>query len=158
MRLKYAEDFYVRVLLKKVKLSDVMTSPVVSVSVDMPFRNLVQCFQEHRIRHIPIVNSNNEVVGLMSQRDLYKIQPPHKNQDGVWVYDLDVMDGFILRNVMTVNPFTLLSSSSLDRAIDPMVRHKYGCIPVVDSNKKLCGIITQYDILKLANEILVEGQ
>ena len=61
--------------------------------------------------------SNNEVVGVISQRDLYKIQPPHKNEDGVWVYDLDAIDDFILQNVMILNPFTLSSENTLAEAI-----------------------------------------
>ncbi len=158
MRLKYAEDFYIRALLKKVTLGEVMTSPAISLHEDAPFRQVVNILQRSRIRHLPIVNSKNEVVGILSQRDLYKIQPPHKNEDGVWVYDLDILDGFILRNVMVPNPFVLSKKSVLSEALGPMVRSKYGCIPVIDENKKLCGIITQYDILKIAYEILEEGK
>lgn len=158
MRLKYAEDFYIRSLLNKVKIAEIMTSPVISVNCEAHFREVVKIFQEKRVRHIPIVNKESEVVGIMSQRDLYKLQPPHKNEDGVWVYDMDVIDGFILSNVMTANPFTLFGKSTLAEAIGPMVRNKYGCIPIVDDKKKLCGIITQYDMLKIAFDILQEGQ
>jgi CBS domain-containing protein len=158
MRLKYAEDFYIRALLKKVTLKEVMTSPAIFVHEDAPFRQVVKLLQEERIRHIPIVNSDKTVVGIISQRDLYKIQPPHKNEDGVWVYDLDMIDGFILRNVMIQNPFVLSDSCLLADAIGPMVQRKYGCIPVIDQYKKLCGIITQYDILKMAQQILEEGK
>lgn len=158
MRLKYAEDFYIRALLKKVTLKEVMTSPAIFVHEDAPFRQVVKLLQEERIRHIPIVNSDKTVVGIISQRDLYKIQPPHKNEDGVWVYDLDMIDGFILRNVMIQNPFVLSDSCLLADAIGSMVQRKYGCIPVIDQHKKLCGIITQYDILKMAQQILEEGK
>ena len=57
MRLKYAEDFYIRALLKKVKLKDVMTSPVIAVNVDAPFREVVKLLEDRRIRHVPIVDS-----------------------------------------------------------------------------------------------------
>lgn len=158
MRLKYAEDYYIRALFKKVKLHEVMATPVVFVNVRAPFRDVVGLLHERRIRHLPVVNSEMEVVGIISQRDLYKLQPPHKNEEGVWIYDMDVMDGFILDKAMTPNPFTLSRQSFLAEAIPPMVTHKYGCIPIVDESKKLCGIITQYDILKIAFEILQEGQ
>ena len=158
MRLKYAEDYHIRVLLKKVKLHEVMTTPVVFVNVRSPFRDVVNILHQRRIRHLPVVNSEMEVVGIISQRDLYKLQPPHKNEEGVWIYDMDVMDGFILDKAMTPNPFTLSRHSLLAEAILPMVTQKYGCIPIIDESKKLCGIITQYDILKIAFEILQEGQ
>ncbi len=156
MHLRHSEDFYIRVLLKKVELQEAMTSPVLSVKINAPFRDVVRSLHEHRIRHLPIVNKDTEVVGIISQRDLYKLQPPHKNEEGVWVYDMDMMDGFILEKVMTANPFTLSLKNTMADAIGPMVRHKYGCIPIVDKDKKLCGIITQYDILKMAFDILAE--
>ncbi len=158
MRLKYAEDFYIQALLKKVKLFEVMTTPPICVHENAPFRDVVRLLHEKRIRHLPVLNSENEVVGIISQRDLYKLQPPHKNEDGVWVYDLDMVNAFILRNVMTSNPFTLESENILADAIGPMVLSKYGCIPVTDKKKKIMGIITQYDILKLAFQILEEGK
>ena len=158
MRLKYAEDFYIRTLLNKVKLKEAMTSPSISIDVEAPFREVAKICQERRIRHLPVVNSRKEVVGLMTQRDLYKIQPPHKNMDGNWVYDYDMLDGIILKDVMVSNPFTLSQESTVAQAIGPMVRNKYGCIPIVDGDNKLCGIITQYDMLKIAFDILEEGK
>jgi CBS domain-containing membrane protein len=158
MRLKYTEDFYIRSLLNKVTVKEVMTSPVISVNLDSPFREIVKILQEQRIRHVPIINAIHEVVGIMSQRDLYKLQPPHKNEDGVWVYDYDMIDGFVLNQVMTQNPLTLSLETPVAQAIAVMVRNKYGCIPIVDAKKKLCGIITQFDILKIAFDILQEGQ
>lgn len=158
MRLKYTEDFYIRSLFNKVKLKEVMTSPAIAIHADAPFREVVKFLGEKKIRHLPVVNSQNEVVGLITQRDLYKIQPPHKNEDGDWVYDTDQLDGIILSSVMVVNPFTLDCEKTLAQAIEPMVRNKYGCIPVVDGQKKLCGIITQFDLLKLAFQIIEEGK
>lgn len=158
MRLNYPEDFHIRALLKKVKIQEVMTTPVISIDVEAPFGNVVKLSQGRHIRHLPVVNSQMEVVGLMTQRDLYKIQPPHKNEDGQWVYDFDMLDGIILKTVMTPNPVTLTHDRPLAEAILPMVRHKYGCIPIVDQQKKLCGIITSYDILKIAFDILEEGK
>jgi len=153
---KYPEDFHIRALFKKVKIQEVMTTPVISVHVEAPFGDVVKLSQGRHIRHMPVVNSQMEVVGLVTQRDLYKIQPPHKNEDGRWVYDFDMLDGIILKAVMTPNPFTLSQDRPLAEAVLPMVRHKYGCVPIVDHQKKLCGIITSYDMLKIASDILEE--
>jgi len=158
MRLKYAEDFHIRSLLNKVKLREIMSSPAISIRADSPFREVAKFFVQKKIRHLPVINSLQEVVGIITQRDLYKIQPPHKTEDGQWEFDLEALDGFILQNVMVSDPFTLTQDHTLADAIGPMVRHKYGCIPIVDDNKKLCGILTQFDLIKLAFEILEEGK
>lgn len=156
MQLNHSEDYYIRALLNKVKLKEIMSSPAISVSVHAPFREVARLLQQHRIRHLPIVNSANEVVGLMTERDLYKIQPPHKLEDGTWTYDWEILDGVILQNVMIPYPFTLSTEDTVAAAVTEMVRKKYGCVPVVDAGKTLCGIVTQYDILKIAVAILQE--
>ncbi len=158
MRLKYAEDFYVRSLLNKVTLKEVMTSPTISIDVKAPFSQVAKHFQQYRIRHLPVTNQKKEVVGIISQRDLYKIQPPHKNIDGQWVFDYEVLDDIILGNVMTTEPFIMNQNCTLAQALDPMVRNKYGCVPVINDEKQLCGILTQFDILKIGFQILQEGK
>jgi CBS domain-containing protein len=50
---------------------------------------------------------------------------------------------------MTSNPTALHPDSTVAEAIDHMVTGKYGCIPVVDGEKRLVGIVTETDVLKL---------
>ncbi len=156
MAIKYTESYYVRVLLNKVQLKEIMTSPPISVREDAPFSLVAEKIEGNRIRHLPIVDKDNKLVGIMSQRDLYKIQPPHKLEGGEWYYDKEMLDGIILRTVMTPNPFALKPDNTVGQAIIAMVNHKYGCIPVVDDKRTLLGIVTQIDILKMAVAILVE--
>ena len=66
---------------------------------------------------------------------------------------IKALNNIQLHAVMIKDPFTLQPEQPVIEAIIPMVHHKYGCIPVVDKKKILCGIITQYDILKTALEI-----
>ena len=133
-----------------------MTIHVISVGVNDHFSAVAEKIEEKRIRHLPVVDQNNKLVGLMTRSDLYKIQPPHKLEDGTWYYDKETLDGIILKNAMVQNPFTLSPDNTVGEAVLAMVRNKYGCIPVVDKNGVLCGIVTQIDILKMAVAILTE--
>ncbi|MDZ4243033.1 MAG: CBS domain-containing protein [Candidatus Omnitrophota bacterium] len=137
-------------LLKTIKLEDIMTRHVVTIHINAPFREVPQKFNEHGLRHLPVVDNSGRLAGLMTQRDLYKIQPPHKLMDGEWYYDLEMLDGIILSSVMIPQPFSMRPEDSVGEAIQQMVSHKYGCIFVVDENRVLRGIITQMDVLKLA--------
>ena len=110
--------------------------------------------QQHRIRHLPIVNSANEVAGLTQSAISTKSSLPKTG--GRDLTRLETLDGVILQNVMTPYPFTLSTEDTVAVAVTEMVRKKYGCVPVVDAGKKLCGIVTQYDILKIAVAILQE--
>ena len=71
------------------------------------------------------------------------------------VYDKMDLDRYILKYVMTKEVVTLSPNSTLRNAIDLMTVAKYGCIPIVDDNKYLLGIITQIDILKAVTEYFI---
>ena len=154
MEPKYSEDYYVRILLQKTKIKEMMNTPVISLFVNSPFSKVVELFNEKKIRHLPIVNKSQKVIGLMTQRHLYKIHSPRKLIGGEWFYDKEALNNIDLQTVMIKKPFTLHPENSIADALDPMVRHKYGCIPIVDNKNILCGIITQYDILKTALNII----
>lgn len=148
------ESFYIKKLLTSLKLAEVMTSPAFSIRADAHFSDVVRLFNEHRIRHLPVVNADGKVIGIVSQRDLFKIHSPRKLEDGSWYYDPQELDEIHLSSVMIHGPFVLSKEQSVADALLPMAKFKYGCIPVVDSAGKLAGIITQYDILKMAVDIL----
>lgn len=155
-KLKYSEDYYVRILLNKVLLKEIMITKVISVQEDAPFHEVADKIMKNKIRHLPVVDKNNKLIGLMTERDLYKIQSPRKLEDGTWYYDQESLDNFILKDVMIVNPFVLKPDNTVAEAILNMVQKKYGCIPIVDHNSTLCGIVTYVDLLALAAQILEE--
>ncbi len=148
------ESQYVKKLLQELTLKEVMQTPAITIPVDVVFSDVVRLFNNHRIRHLPVVNESKEVVGLISQRDLYKTQSPRKLEDGSWYYDPQELDMVKISSVMTRQPFTLREEQTVADALKPMVRFKYGCIPVVNAQNKIVGIITQYDILRMAADIL----
>ena len=156
MELKRPENYFIKKLLNEVKLKDIMTTAVISIREDEPFHRVEEKLKSHRIRHLPVVDVNNRLVGLITQRDLYKIQSPRKLEDGTWYYDRQMLDNFILKHVMAKAVCTLSSEASVAEALLKMVDTKYGCIPIVDDKNMLCGIITQIDILKIAARILRE--
>ena len=134
--------------LKQIRLKEVMKSPVITASIDDPFSKVEEKFRMKGIRHLPVVDAANRVVGLVTQRDLYRIASPRITDDG-YVYEPGFLNNFILRYVMTRDPATLYADDRLATAIEMMARQKYGCIPVVDSQGKIAGIVTETDILKI---------
>ena len=134
--------------LKEVLVKDVMVSPVITIRDIDDFHVVQDKFATHDIRHLPVVEEHGIQVGLITQRSLYKIHSPRRLEDGSWYYDKDLLDGFILKNVMIKDPFTLKASSTLLEAIEAMFQFKLGSIPVVDDLRRPIGMITGGDILK----------
>lgn len=156
MDLKRSENFFIRKVLKETRLKEIMTTPVISIRVDEPFSHVEEKFRTHGIRHLPVVDMENVVVGVITQRDLYRVVAPHHLDDGSWYYDRDMLDDEILEKVMTIRPRTFHPEDSIADALLEMAKTKYGCFPIVDKAGKLCGIITQIDILKIAAQIVAE--
>jgi CBS domain-containing protein len=131
-----------------VRVDEVMVSPVITVKETDDFALVQEKIALYDVRHLPVVNAEGALVGLVTQRDLYQIHSPRKLEDGTWYYDKEALNQFILKNVMLRKPFTLKADNSIFEAIDATIRFKFGCIPVVDDDKKPCGILTRDTILK----------
>ena len=156
MHLSRSEDYYIKVLLQEITLDQIMTTKVVSIPVTGAFSQVVRLFNAHHIRHLPVIGADQRLVGLITQRDLFKNHPPKRLDNGEWYYDPDELDRLLLGRVMIPNPFTMQPQDHLGDLIAQMVQHKYGCVPVVNTAGRLQGIITQYDILKMAAAIYLE--
>jgi len=130
------------------KVSEVMVSPVITVKETDDFALVQEKIALYDVRHLPVVNAAGNIVGIITQRDLYQIHSPRRLEDGSWYYDKQALSQFLLSKVMQPNPFTLKPDNSLYEAIEVTVRSKFGCIPIVDDYKKPCGILTRDTILK----------
>ena len=157
MDLKHSEDFYIRTLLNKVKLREIMVETVVCLKVNDPFSLVEEKFRKYHVRHLPVVDEGYKLVGVITQWDLYRISTPRKDEDGSLVYDKETLDSYILEHVMTKNPFSLTPDHTVADALLAMVDKKFGSIPLVDKQNVLRGIVTQIDILRIGAQILKEG-
>ncbi|MBI3591339.1 MAG: CBS domain-containing protein [Candidatus Melainabacteria bacterium] len=96
-----------------------------------------------KVRNIPVVDNNLRLVGLITYRELLKAFS--KKGDVIRVRDI------MLAEVKTVSPETPLKG-----VIEIMIINKFGCLPVVDGNKKLMGAVTEVDLLKTLLTISVK--
>ncbi|NJC27260.1 IMP dehydrogenase [Neolewinella antarctica] len=90
--------------------------------------------QKHRIGGIPIINDQNILVGILTNRDLR--------------FEKDV-DREIRQIMTTENLITAPVGTTLDQAKDILQRHKIEKLPVVSDHGKLEGLITYKDIIKV---------
>ncbi|MCM8775293.1 MAG: CBS domain-containing protein [Candidatus Omnitrophica bacterium] len=141
-------------MFRNVRLREIMASPAVTVNIQDSFKKVEEKFRMKGIRHLPVLDDAGRIVGLVTQRDLFRIAPPHPTEDG-YVFDTTFLNGFILKYVMTRDPMTLGPDDSLAKAVEIMARNKYGCIPIVDSEKKILGIVTETDVLKFVSRNLI---
>jgi len=126
---------------------DWMQSKVISIP---PTTTLLQCrklFKEHKINRLPIVDSNNVVVGLISSSDVRSFAP--NKSTGLEIIELlEIMSETKVRDVMVVDPVTITYKSTIEQAAKRMIDKHVACLPVVNEEDKLVGIITGWDVFK----------
>ena len=135
-------------ILKATRIKEIMATPAITIHERDEFHVVYDKFETYDIRHLPVINDAGTIVGLISQRQLFKVHSPRKLEDGSWYYDKEELDEFILKNVMEANPFTLRPEEDLHKALGLMVNSKLGCIPIVDDNRRPAGVLTRADFLK----------
>ena len=98
-----------------------------------------------RIRHMPVV-SGGDVVGILSQRDLFRAAVSSLLQLGRTV-EHDWLAKVPVRAVMTTRVFTVPPSASVRTAVNIMLDKRIGCLPVVDAGR-LVGLLAESDCLR----------
>lgn len=134
-------------VLQTVQAQDVMTKHVITVKVNEDFSAVSEKMSLHDIRHLPVVDDGGHLVGLITQRDLYKIHSPRRLEDGSWFYDKDSLNGFLLSKVMLRDVITVKRETPLVNIVQLMIQRKIGCLLVVDNDNIPQGIVTRDDIL-----------
>ncbi|MCX6278294.1 MAG: IMP dehydrogenase [Bacteroidetes bacterium] len=89
--------------------------------------------KEFSIGGIPVINTNNELVGIVTNRDLR--------------FERDIMRP--VTEVMTKTVITISEFTNFEQAEAILQQHKIEKLPVVDKHNKLIGLITYKDILKV---------
>jgi CBS domain-containing membrane protein len=100
-----------------------------------------------RIRHMPVLDEDGALVGILSQRDLLHGALSHALGYGQ-VAKQRVMSTILVKEVMTGSPHTVEPDTPLDEAASTMLARKIGCLPIVE-NERLVGILTESDFVAL---------
>ena len=131
------------------KVRDLMTRQVETLLVGETLDLAKGVMNIERIRHLPVVDRNEQLVGLITQSDILsawvsRSDPTSETFDQV-AAEIPV-EMIMIKDVASVGPDTRASEAGrilLDR--------KFGCLPVVE-NGKLVGIVTDTDFVRFACE------
>ena len=135
-------------------VKDLMTTRLITLSPMDTVKTARETMEKHRIRHLPVVTEQNDFVGLVSHRDILRASISQFADLHDDVRD-QIESGIPIPEVMTTEIMTISSNAPLQQAGTLLLTYKYGCLPVLE-DKKLCGILTETDFLKLALRLIDE--
>lgn len=130
------------------RVAEVMTREVVTLAPAQSFQEAITLVARHRFRHLLVVNTDRRLAGVISDRDLLRFMIRNPDRDASTVAD-----------VMKTDAITVGPESSLSAAIAEMLTRRINCLPVVDGEGRLVGILTSTDLLRAFQKIQerVEG-
>ena len=134
-------------MIKNQLVKNCMTRKVVTAAPDTPLTNVIQMMVDHTIRRVPIVE-NERLVGIVTYGDVRDARPSSLKPPEAWTTDF--FDGFVpVKMIMTRDPITVESQDTVGTVAGLMRNHMISGIPVVDSQKRVVGIITESDLFAL---------
>ena len=134
-------------------VSDIMTRDIFPLKANQTLNVVRLLMRTVRVRHVPILDEKEQFVGLLSHRDLlaYSISK---------LADIDPLEQSELdrhipiKDVMNTDISTTTATTDRKEAISSMLENKFGCLPVINDQRHLVGIITDEDIIRLAIKLL----
>lgn len=135
--------------IKAVSVSQVMTTEVITVRPDDTMELVHRIFHTTDIHHLPVVDVDGKVVGIVSKADYYSISNafPLFRPDLRDAANERLFRSLLVDDVMTRQVATLFPDDSITVAAGFFKENLFHAIPIVDKHGKLLGILTTFDLL-----------
>ncbi len=128
-------------------VADLMTKEVVTLDANDTLSVADDVMNLGRIRHTPVLDEDGRVVGLISQRDLFR--GALARALGYGEFAQKKLYGMLhVKDVMTNDVLTISPTTPLVDAAKIMTEKKIGCLVVVEG-ERLVGILTESDFVRL---------
>lgn len=126
---------------------NIMTKSVVTVEMDDSLAVVKNIFDNTSFHHLLVIE-HSAVVGIISDRDLLKALSPNIGTAAESVRDAATLNKKV-HQIMSRNVISLLPSTPIYQVISTFIQHNISCIPIIDIDGKLVGILTWRDIFRV---------
>lgn len=134
--------------IEAMRVSQAMTRDVTTLELNDKLVIADDVMRLGRIRHLPVVDGDGALVGIVSQRDLF-----HSGLLRALGYgshaQRQALDMVVVKEAMKSEVLTIAPDAPLSTAAAIMLEQKIGCLVVVEGGK-IAGILTESDFVKLA--------
>lgn len=131
-----------------------MTKDVITIRPDAGILEAQTLMAQNRIRHLPVVDEDNTLLGIVTDRDIRSAMPSILLSEAEKAAEEKKLCSLRVSNIMTRDPVTISPTQTLEDAIMLMQAMKVGAFPVVDQDRKLKGIISVRDLMRAFVNVL----
>lgn len=135
---------------------DCMTSPAITIGPDAPFQEALELMRQHHFRRLPVVDYQDALVGIVSERDLLHAAPSPASSLSMWELNY-LLWKLQVKTLMTEKVVTVYSDTPIEVAARIMVDRKIGGLPVINTDGHVVGVITETDIFRAFTELMGAG-
>jgi acetoin utilization protein AcuB len=132
------------------KVSDYMATEVVTANLKDGLRQTFYRMRERGIRHMPVLDDDESIIGVISDRDLRRPDWVDEEQNVAHYYLID--NAHKVEGAMTRDPWAVRPGDSIQDAVELVLKHHIGALPVVGEDRKLVGMISAVDMLRAFHE------
>ncbi len=133
------------------RVFDFMTRNPITVSPDEKISTVIDLMRFNKIHRIPVVDTNDKLVGLITEGMI----AADNTATSLSIYELNyLLSKTNVRTVMVKHPISIHQDSLMESAAEKLLAHDIGCLPVVDDQNKVTGILTQNDIFRAFLDML----
>jgi acetoin utilization protein AcuB len=133
-------------------VKDRMTSNPICGHPEMPVTEAQELMREKKFRHLPIVDEDGSLIGLVTQRSLLRALP--SDVRGFSRFEISyILAKIKAKDVMTKDVITIDEDVAIEDAARIMADEKIGCLPVCDGDK-MVGIITDNDLFGIMVDLM----
>lgn len=135
-------------------VADVMTTEVITVDTLATLEEAQGLMEEHGVRRLPVIDEDHELVGILSWGDVREATSIEASQIPSPYAPEAEEEWLTVWEAMSRDPVVVTPDTDLADAVELMLTHKIGGLPVVESlagpgRRHLVGIVTDTDIFRL---------
>ena len=133
--------------MKDLQVRDVMTQQVTTLKRNDQLSLANDIMQLGRVRHLPVLDDDGRLAGILSQRDLFRGALAHALGYGQHA-QRKMLDSLLVKEVMSSDVITTRPDTPLVEAARVLLERKIGCLPIVEG-EQLVGILTEADFVAI---------
>ena len=139
-------------------VSKSMTRKVITVGPDTRILDAKRTMAENRIRHLPVVEADNRLLGIVTDRDIRTALPPEFFLETADQKTSGPYTELTAGDIMTKDLVTISPTYTIQDALVLIQQTNVGAMPVVDENMILKGILSVRDLLRAFVNVLGIGE